>query len=45
MLAVSDEEFNRRVQAAIEKRKRFESAGTYVELPDSDSTDVAPVAS
>ncbi|KAG1368500.1 Transcription termination factor MTERF2, chloroplastic [Cocos nucifera] len=45
MLAVSDEEFNQRVQVAIEKRKRFESAGTYVELPDSESTDMTPVAS
>ncbi|XP_009398317.2 transcription termination factor MTERF2, chloroplastic [Musa acuminata AAA Group] len=45
MLSGSDEEFNQRVQFAIEKRKRFESGYANLDASDDESTHVVPVAS
>lgn len=45
MLSGSDEEFNQRVQFAIEKRKRFESGYANFDASDDESTHVVPVAS
>lgn len=45
MLSGSDEEFNQRVQFAIEKRKRFESGYANLDASDDESSHVVPVAS
>lgn len=40
MLASTDEEFNQRVEDAVERRRRFESGVTKEAPSDSDTTDV-----
>lgn len=45
MLAGSDEEFNLRVQAAIENRRRFESGNTNSDVSDTESPRAPSVAS
>ena len=45
ILAGSDEEFNQRVQTAIENRRRFESGDTKCDASGSESPNVPSVAS
>lgn len=40
MLGGTDEEFDQRVQAAVERRRRFESGVTFEEEPSDSQTDV-----
>lgn len=45
MLVGSDEEFNKRVQAAVERRKRFETGDASASTSDDEESIVVPVSS